>query len=130
MAALMPLAGKTSLNRQRVVLGNRLPALNVLHLNVETTRGRITRSLNTSDDAKAIERAKPMVAKAVDDGRIRPNSLALLNPSSVNGASRTWQSKTASGHRACRLVAPRCPHSSGLRCPLAMTYSSCCASVQ
>ena len=50
----------------------------MLHLNVETTRGRIRRSLNTSDDAKAIERAKPFVAKAVDDGRIRLNSLAAL----------------------------------------------------
>jgi hypothetical protein len=51
---------------------------NVLHLSVETTRGRVTRTLNTSDDAKAIGRAKPIVAKAVDDGRIRPNSLAAL----------------------------------------------------
>jgi hypothetical protein len=51
---------------------------NVLHLNVETSHGRITRTLNTSDDAKAIERARPIVAKAVEDGRIRPNSLAAL----------------------------------------------------
>jgi hypothetical protein len=63
--------------RGGVVKGSR-SCSNVLHLNVETTRGRITRSLNTSDDAKAIERAKPFVAKAVDDGRIRLNSLAAL----------------------------------------------------
>jgi hypothetical protein len=51
---------------------------NVLHLNVETTRARVTRSLNTSEDAKAIERARPIVAKAVDEGLVRPNSLAAL----------------------------------------------------
>ena len=52
--------------------------LNVLHLSVDTTRGRIRHSLNTSDDAKAIERARAIVAKAVNDGRIPPNSLAAL----------------------------------------------------
>jgi hypothetical protein len=31
--------------------------LNVLHLGVDTTRARVRRSLHTSDDAKAIERA-------------------------------------------------------------------------
>ena len=51
---------------------------NVLHLSVETTCGKITRTLNTSDDAKAIERAKPIVAKAVEDGRVRPHTVAAL----------------------------------------------------
>jgi hypothetical protein len=59
-------------------LENSMSCSNVLHLNVETTRGRITRTLNTSSDAEAIERAKPIVAKAVNDGRIRPSSLAAL----------------------------------------------------
>jgi hypothetical protein len=71
--AQQPLEGP----RGGVVKGSRSSS-NVLHLSVDTTRGRITRTLNTSDDAKGIERAKPIVAKAVDEGRIRPNSLAAL----------------------------------------------------
>src|SRR5262249_40620523 len=51
--------------------------LNVLHLNVES-RPRIRRSLNTSDDAKAIERAKPIILNGISEGRIPPNSLAAL----------------------------------------------------
>jgi hypothetical protein len=40
--------------------------------------GCISDCLNTSEDAKAIERARPIVAKAIDGGRIRKNSLAAL----------------------------------------------------
>jgi hypothetical protein len=53
-------------------------SLNVLHLSVDTTRVRVRRSLNTSDNAKAIERARPIIAQAVSEGRIPPNSLAAL----------------------------------------------------
>jgi hypothetical protein len=53
-------------------------SLKVLHLDIDTVRGRIRHSLNTSDDAKAIERAKAIVAKALGEGRIQQNSLATL----------------------------------------------------
>jgi hypothetical protein len=75
--------------RGGVVKGSR-SCSNVLHLNVETTRGRITRSLNTSDDAKAIERAKPFVAKAVDDGRIRLNVSVRLGDGHAVGTGQRW----------------------------------------
>jgi hypothetical protein len=51
----------------------------VLHLSVRTLGGgRISDCLNTSEPAKAIERARPIIAKAVGDGRIRKNSVAAL----------------------------------------------------
>jgi hypothetical protein len=51
----------------------------VLHLSVRTLDGGcISNCLNTSEEAKAIERARPIIAKAVDDRRIRPNSLVAL----------------------------------------------------
>jgi hypothetical protein len=53
-------------------------SLNVLHLSVDTTRARIRHSLNTSDAAKAIERARAIVAKAVSERRIPPDSLAAM----------------------------------------------------
>ena len=63
--------------RRRVKEGTRCS--NVLHLAVHTLDGGcISDCLNTSEEAKAIERARPIVAKAVDDGRIRKNSLAAL----------------------------------------------------
>ena len=63
--------------RRRVKGGT--PCSNVLRLDVQTLDGgHISDCLNTSDEAKAIERARPIVAKAVDDGRIPSNSLAAL----------------------------------------------------
>jgi hypothetical protein len=69
--ALQPAQG----SRGRVKGGT--SSLNVLHLSVDTTGARIRHSLNTSDDAKAIERPRAIVAKAINERRIPPNSLAL-----------------------------------------------------
>src|SRR5262249_7088902 len=77
---------------------------NVLHLNVETTRARITRSLNTSADAKAIERARPIIAKAVDDGRIRPNSLAALTYAPPRSAKPACCKVQRSGNYSAKIA--------------------------
>jgi hypothetical protein len=71
--------------RRRVKGGTRCSK--VLFLDVQALDGgKISDCLNTSEEAKAIERAKPIVAKAIGDGRIRKNSLAALAYASTRSA--------------------------------------------
>jgi hypothetical protein len=64
-------------SRHRVKGGT--PSSKVLHLALRTLDGGlISYCLNTSEEAKAIERARPIIAKAVDAGRLRKNSYAAL----------------------------------------------------
>jgi hypothetical protein len=81
-------------------------SLKVLHLDIDTVRGRIRHSLNTSDDAKAIERAKAIVAKALGEGRIQPNSLATLTYAPPQSAKPVCCKIQTSGNYSTKIARP------------------------